>query len=162
MSIINTVHVWGGRERASRPNPTNQSRCVIYSTPSDYYNYVNMLATIAIEAVNDGEASDIGEAITEGVDGTEYTIYNKQARLCVFEFSSNGQVALDHVGWDGLTSGNSSIHEVICRMAYYAVVADVTEAVLDLEEKHEALEEERAAEAAWEDQQDRRCWVASR
>ena len=47
-------------------------------------------------------------------------------------------------------------------MAFYAVVADVTERVLDIEEEREALEEERAAEAAWEAEQDRRCWAASR
>ena len=79
--------------------------------------------------------------------------HTHQARV-VFEYSPNGNIALDSYSWSSLTNGLQNIQAVVVRMAHHAVVADVTARVLDIEEKRQSLEEEQAAERAWEAVQD--------
>lgn len=128
----------------------------------DYEDYIQMLALSAIEMVEADDATDISAAIDASVEGTEYVTYTAQARAVVFEYSANGNIALDSCSWEHITSRAQNIQTVVCRMAAFAVEADVTARVLDIEEKREALEEEQAAEVAWEAKQDRLAWARSR
>ena len=116
----------------------------------DYDEYLTMPAERAIEATNDNEFSNIHAAIEDAVEGTEYVTYSAQARAVVFEYSTNGNIALDIWDWGHITSKAQNIQTVVVRMAHHAVAADVAERVLAIEEKRESLKDEREAEAAWE------------
>lgn len=97
--------------------------CVCYSC---YWSYVDDVATEAIESRHGG---DPDRFIDETADGTSWVIYTHAAAQTLLH-SQNESAAFDSLGSDAL-SGCESYGEVVSRLAYFAIRADIEEAYRD-------------------------------
>ncbi len=98
-------------------------------TLNDYRATVQAAAQAIVDGLADDSISDEYDAIHEEVDGSCYVIYYHMARKVVDSFSDNGEIGIDEMGWEAITSGTSGLNDVYTRLAYYAMTADVAEQV---------------------------------
>lgn len=96
-------------------------------TAHGYYNDVRIIARDILDDLGD-DLDDLSDAIHEWVDGSQWVIYTYRARK-VLEFSDNDEAGPDSMGWDGFASGCNGWCDLFTRGAYFAMCADVHEAV---------------------------------
>jgi hypothetical protein len=103
----------------------------------EYWDSLRSIAEEAKEAEKRGE--DPQQFIHESVDGSHHIIYT-YANLYVLQHGRNEDAVFDQMGSDAL-SGCNSYGEVMQRMAYYAMLADVEAEFADLPEPEEPEED---------------------
>lgn len=96
-------------------------------------NYLSDVRSMAVGIIAEhGDDDDaINDAIHEWVDGSQWIIYTARARK-VLEFSSNDEAGPDSMGWEGFVSGCNGWSDLFTRGAYFAMCADVSEAIHEL------------------------------
>lgn len=104
---------------------------------SSYWDSVQSIATEAKTAEKDGQ--DINEFVHESVDGSQWIIYTGRNLECLKE-TSNEDAAFDQQGSDAL-DGCKSASAVYARLAFYAMQADVYEAIAELPNEEEEEED---------------------
>jgi hypothetical protein len=97
-------------------------------TAHEYYSAVNSIAAGIIEEVGTDEYAEYSDAVHEWVDGSQWVIYTYRAQL-LLTFSSNSDAGPDEIGWEGLVSGCDGWSDLYSRGAYFAMCADVSEAI---------------------------------
>ena len=115
-------------------------------TERDYWAEVEDLAKqIAKEARETG--NDRSDVAHETVDGHEWVIYTYKARF-VLLYSSNEDAATDDMGRDAF-DGCETLASIYERAAFFALLADVNEALADIpeDEDEDEDEDEEAASA---------------
>lgn len=97
-------------------------------TSLEYFTDVNRIAKDIIKEVGTDEFAEYSDAIHEWVDGNMWVIYTYRAQL-LLTFSSNSDAGPDSIGWEGLVSGCNGWSDLYSRGAYFAMCADVSEAI---------------------------------
>ena len=97
------------------------------------YEYFNDVESIARDIVDDlgDNLDDLGEAVHQWVDSSQWVIYTYRARK-VLEFSNHDEAGPDEKGWDGFAEGCTGWSDLFSRGAYFAMCADVHETVQSL------------------------------
>ena len=98
---------------------------------ADYYNTVCAIAGDIATRCRAGEITDLPGALHEAIDGNYYVIYT-HANLQCLAATSNDDAAFEDIGADVLAGCNSAA-EVYARLAYYAMRADVVEALGEID-----------------------------
>ncbi len=94
----------------------------------EYFDAIESYAKECAERVEAGE--DASDVMHEMVDGSEWIIYTSR-NLAVIEHSRNEEAAWDMLGDDALAKC-SNFGETVQRIAFYAMLADVSAAYYDL------------------------------
>lgn len=105
-------------------------------TREDYRATVKCYADDLISDCRNGRirsAEALREAAEEVVDGSQWIIYTGRASV-LLGFTRNPDAAEDALGWEALSSGAGSFDELVTRKAFYAMLADVEEAVNDADD----------------------------
>lgn len=110
---------------------------------AEYWQTVASIAQEAKEAEARGE--DAHDYIHESVDGSYYVIYTP-ANLIALQEGDNEDAAFENMGDDALADCRS-YGDVMQRLAYWAMLADVEAAFSDLPDAEEAAEDEDSAVA---------------
>lgn len=97
-------------------------------TAHEYYTDVHSIAAGIIDEVGTDEYAEYSDAIHEWVDMNMWVIYIYRARL-VLTFSNNDHAGPDAMGWEGFVSGSDCWSDLYTRGAYFAMCADVYEAI---------------------------------
>lgn len=101
---------------------------------AEYWQTVQSIAEEAKEAEKRGE--DAGDYIHESVDGSYYVIYTHANATCLRETDNENEL-FEQMGDDAL-AGCKSYGDVMARLAYWAMRADVDAAFAELPEVEEA------------------------
>ncbi len=108
--------------------------------PNDRAAYWQTVESIAKEAKEaEGRGEEAMDFIHESVDGSHYVIYT-HANLVVLQEGDNESAAFDEMGDEAL-SGCKSYGDVMARLAYWAMRADVEAAFSNLPDADEAEDE---------------------
>lgn len=110
---------------------------------SEYWDSVASIARDAFD--HEKEGGDASDHIHESVDGSQHIIYTGR-NLTVLQESRHADAGFDEMGDDCL-SGCTSFSEVTARLAYWAMRADVDEALQELRDNAEEVAEEESADA---------------
>lgn len=135
-----------GEKQAAKPAP----KVAQESGGSEYVRTVQSIAEDIKERWKNGEVDDINEAIWEDVDGNHYIIYYS-ANMEVLQESRNDD-AISDAGVEIDTS--KGWRAILTQVAFYAMEADVRDALTDLGwdgmDSFEDEEEEEAEEPEYD------------
>lgn len=124
-------------------------------TYADYWASVRCIVSDIMEehapSVGAADYDAARDAAWEAVDGCRWVFIIPQARL-VPEYSANRDAWADHGTMADLAEGAVSVSDVHCRVAFYAMAADVGEALETAIQEHQEAAEEAAERAAGVDE----------
>tara|TARA_R100000306_G_C4306748_1_gene108050 strand:- start:207 stop:569 length:363 start_codon:yes stop_codon:yes gene_type:complete len=102
------------------------------NTYLDYWSCVERTADEVLELVNDGE--DEGDMLHQACDGSYWTIYYHAAALTM-KHTENDDAYWDVMGGDSVPGTHWG--EVVCLLATYAFMQDVSDSYYELRTKKE-------------------------
>jgi hypothetical protein len=125
-----------------KPTRNEKETDTMSQDETDYKHYMDSVESIADEVIErEKNGDDLGDAMHEAIDGSWWIIYN-HAALAVMQHTRNDDYGLDEGLVDLSSSKDQSFASVVQQFAFWAMYADVLDALDDARERWEAAHPE--------------------